>query len=122
MNLYIRFITVSDDKVLDIKDYKKVNGEVTKITKKSKKSKKKKEDPIVEETIVDDFEYLEEDFDEDDYEDMLIEENELLQVELLKERTARQALEKLLNKYLKDSKKGKPNAKNNTDPDGSGKP
>ena len=119
---------MSDDKVLDIKDYKKVNGEITKInpkkSKKSKKKSKKEEETEIEISVTfDDFEYSEE-FDDQDYEDMLVEENEMLQVELLKERTARQALEKILNKHLKDSKKkDKPDGKT-TDPNntGSGKP
>ena len=92
--------SVTDDKIIEIKHFKKVNGEIINIKRRSKKGKKKPVEEL-EEEVMDD----EEDFDDEIL--RLMEENEALQLELFKERIRRQTIEKLLNKILKQQQKSK---------------
>lgn len=118
---------MSDDNILDIKNFKKVDGQTVQVkgkkpNKKKNKSKTTKENPpFTDQEIYVEFEF---DADSDDMEQMLIEENELLHVELLKERTRRQQLEKILKKHLGNDKTGVKNNGNkisNTDGTGQSK-
>ena len=91
---------VKDDNILEIKNFKKVNGDIIKVQKKSKKSKKIKDEKAPEKGDQPDYSVNEMDFEEEFL--LVMEENQLLHVELLKERTRRQTLEKLLNKFFKN--------------------
>lgn len=98
---------MSDDKILDMNDFKRIDGEVicTKPRKgrKSKASKKKEPQPILS--------------DYDDNEELTIEDEIValtdlcseLEVELIAERSKTKTLEKLLNKVLKQLQTGPEN-------------
>lgn len=95
--------TVADDKIIEIKDFKKINGEIIriKVARSKKKKKNKKDKDIKPDDALSDLDYTDENMDfEDEFIDLL-EENEILQAELFKERIRRQTIEKLLNKLLK---------------------
>lgn len=100
----MKVCNVDDDKIIEIKDFKKINGEIIRV--KVKRSKKKKKDKTVkpeDETV--DLDFTDENIDfEDEFLD-LVEELEIVQTELFKERVRRQTMEKLLNKLLKQQKK-----------------
>lgn len=91
---------MSEDKIIEIKNFKKVNGEIVNVKKRRTKTNKKKRPvkDLEEDVMADDSDF------EDDMLD-LMEENEALQMELFKERIRRQTIEKLLNKLLKQQQK-----------------
>jgi len=94
--------SVADDKIIEIKNFKKVNGEIINVKRKRTKKDKKKPDIKVEENDMAD--------DDEDFDDevlRLMEEIEILQIELFKEKVRRQTIEKLLNKLLKQQQKNK---------------
>jgi ACT domain-containing protein len=96
--------SVADDNIIDLKNFKKINGEIINVKRKrNKKGKKKK--PV--EKL--DVEFMSDEENFDDEVIQLIEENQTLQLELFKERIRRQTIEKLLNKFLKQQQKNKEN-------------
>ena len=100
---------MSDEKIIEFKDFEKVNGEVKRIKpiKKSKASKKsKKNDQTV--NVPD---YSGEEISFEDMMNNIINENEMLYFELLQEKTRCRTLEKILNKTLKINQDHKNNPK-----------
>jgi hypothetical protein len=102
--------TMSDDNILEIKDFKKIDGEVVQVSGKKKKSKSKKpvkkntNEPTPEELEI--MFYAEELTLEEQFA-IILEENEYLRTELVREHSRSETLEKLLNKVLKENKNKK---------------
>lgn len=94
---------MSDEKILEIKDFKKINGEVTDVSGKKRKAKKKVKKNTKEPE--DQFEFYAEELTLEEQFVMIIEENEYLRTELVRENSRCNTLEKLLNKLLKQNKK-----------------
>ena len=92
---------VADDKILEIKNFKKVNGDLIILRgKKSKKSKKKaNQEATQNDKKQPDYAGNDMDFEEEFL--LALEENQFLHIELIKEQTRSQTLQKILNKLLK---------------------
>lgn len=100
---------MSDDKILDMNDFKRIDGEVicTKPRKGKKSKASKKKETKVEAPIFVDYD------DELSVEDEIIQLSELceeLELELISERSKSKTLEKMLNKVLKQLQMGNSDA------------
>lgn len=103
---------MSDEKILEIKDFKKIDGEVVQVSGKRKKSKKpvkknnKKPTKEEQDGEMDIVFYAEELSFEEQFA-VILEENEYLRTELVREYARSSTMEKLLNKLLKQNKSKK---------------